>query len=194
MQVDAVTTHGFTSNGETQPEYLTWCAMHQRCENPKNISYSNYGGRGIKVCKRWGKFENFISDMGFKPSPSHTIERRDNDKGYSPSNCVWATWHVQSRNKRRNVTIRAFGRTRCLSDWAKELGIGMHMITQRIKGGMTPEDAMTIPTERQLYTAFGKTMGVTEWSRETGINRQTISARLKRGWAFERAIGGDLRS
>jgi len=73
--------------------------MRNRCNNPNNISYPYYGGRGIKVCRRWDKFKNFLADMGQPPSSKHTIERRNNDGNYTPSNCYWATRLVQSRNR-----------------------------------------------------------------------------------------------
>lgn len=82
------------------PLYVTWASMHQRCENPKSTAYYLYGGRGITVCERWNSFENFCADMGERPSPTHSIDRRDNDKGYSPENCRWATKKQQAQNTR----------------------------------------------------------------------------------------------
>jgi hypothetical protein len=82
------------------PEYLSWNSMRQRCCNPNALNYENYGGRGIEVCERWQLFENFVADMGKRPE-NHSLDRIDNDKGYEPGNCRWATRKEQSSNTRR---------------------------------------------------------------------------------------------
>ena len=89
------TTHGKTSTRA----YRSWCHMIERCTNPKNKDFHHYGGRGIAVCKRWMKFENFFYDMGERP-PRLTLERENNDLGYFPSNCKWATQKEQCNNRR----------------------------------------------------------------------------------------------
>jgi hypothetical protein len=98
---DLFTKHGMTKT----PEHATWVHMRERCRNAKDSSYKNYGGRGISVCDRWSTFQNFLIDMGLRPSIHHTIERVDNNKNYSPDNCIWATRDVQGNNKRNNVKI-----------------------------------------------------------------------------------------
>lgn len=89
--------HGFS---QETTEYNIWAAMIQRCENTNCVDYDEYGGRGIKVCDEWKSFGNFISDMGERPSLKHTLERKNNDKGYCKNNCVWDNRTTQSRNQR----------------------------------------------------------------------------------------------
>lgn len=91
-------------HGESQkrtPEYSAWLSMHSRCGNPRHRAYANYGGRGIAVCERWAAFENFLADMGRRPSEKHSLDREDNDRGYEPGNCRWATDSEQNSNRRR---------------------------------------------------------------------------------------------
>src|SRR5215467_8883535 len=96
-------THGLSD----RPEYKAWSSMRQRCQNPNNPGYKDYGGRGIKVCERWQKFENFYADMGPRPD-NHSLERINNDGDYEPSNCRWASNLEQQKNKRGKWKIGAW--------------------------------------------------------------------------------------
>lgn len=106
--------------------------MMARCYNQNEKAYKNYGGRGITVCKRWHKFENFYADMGDPPFAKATLERVDNEKGYHPGNVVWATNHAQQRNKRTNVKITWKGRTLILKDWATEFRVCYKSLARRV--------------------------------------------------------------
>lgn len=96
LRKELKTTHGLTNSDE----YRVWNGMKQRCQNPKDKAFNNYGGRGIFVCPSWDDFQNFINDMGVKPSSNSTIERVDNNKGYNKQNCIWADRSSQSINQR----------------------------------------------------------------------------------------------
>ena len=121
------------------PEYHIWRLMLSRCQNPKTKCFPSYGGRGIVVCERWNAFTNFLADMGPRPSPKHSIERRNNDLGYSPDNCRWATMREQSRNTRRNVRVTIKGQTRCLSEWVEITGVSYNASQKAIRKGIDPE-------------------------------------------------------
>lgn len=106
--------------------YSSWSGLRARCLNPKSHAYAEYGGRGIKLCERWqGEhgYENFLADMGERPSKEHTLDRIDVNGNYEPSNCRWATKVEQSNNTRKNIRIEYHGETRTISDWCRALGI-----------------------------------------------------------------------
>lgn len=112
-------------------EYNIWSSMLGRCLNENNPRYSFYGGRGIKVCKRWQSFTNFLADIGERPT-GMSLDRINNDKGYSPSNCRWAT-RVQQMNNRRSCHNLTFnGMTMTIAQWARHTGIKRATIKSRI--------------------------------------------------------------
>lgn len=137
-------THGMSN----KPEYRIWFSMKQRCVNPRDKRYMDYGGRGISVCQRWlDSFENFYADMGDRPSRTHSIERKNNDGDYTPSNCVWATKQAQARNQRRTHWITLNGRTMSMMDWSEHLGISYFVIRARLARGWSVERALTTPVK-----------------------------------------------
>jgi len=139
---ESLTTHGLSH----LPIYGRWHGMLQRCSDPNHVAYARYGGKGIAVCERWKSFENFYADMGEPPSDKHSVERIDGSLGYSPQNCCWATASEQNRNTSQNRNITFRGQTKCLADWAIELGINYGTLQSRIgKYGWTVERAFTTP-------------------------------------------------
>lgn len=101
--------------------YPVWSGMKRRCCKKTHKNYKHYGGRGIKVCDRWlNSFDNFIEDMGDRPSPEYQLGRMDNDGDYCPENCRWVTKKENQRNKRNNVCITAFGETKCVVEWVED--------------------------------------------------------------------------
>lgn len=113
-------------------EYVIWVNMTYRCSNPNASAYTHYGGRGIKVCERWSDFSLFFQDMGPRPSPQHQVDRIDNDAGYSPSNCRWATRKEQASNRRTSRVITFRGRSRTLDQWAERVGISKQALSFRL--------------------------------------------------------------
>jgi hypothetical protein len=136
------TKHGQARTGL----YRLWSAMIARCERPTAKSYKDYGARGISVCPRWrGSFEAFAEDMGPRPSPSHTLDRIDPNRGYEPGNVRWATWVQQGRNKRSNRLLTVDGVTMTLTEWSERTGIGVTTIRERIRRGWSVSRAVTEP-------------------------------------------------
>lgn len=144
--------HGFCSN----PLYRTWHGMHGRCKNPKDRSYRLYGGRGIKVCRRWQSVENFIKDMGEKPSMDHSLDRIDPNGDYSPENCRWSTYADQQSNKRCSRFIEWNGKSMTCAQWATIVGIRSETIYERIhRQKWTPERALTTkPIEKHRSSSI----------------------------------------
>lgn len=126
----------------SSPEYNAWKNMRRRCSTPSNPRFEQYGGRGIKICRAWDSFEQFLKDMGPRPSGKHTIERVNNDLGYTPENCVWATYKEQNRNYGRNHLVTIGGYTQCLTQWCEDLGVNRSTIFSRIHRGWGEMEAL----------------------------------------------------
>ncbi len=186
-------THG----KKDMPEYRVWRGMIARCEHQWGAGYENYGGRGIRVCEQWRHdFNRFLVDMGERPSPELSIDRIDNNKGYSPDNCRWATVAEQSNNKRSNLVVEINGRRQTTSEWAREIGIKPSLVFSRIHQGWDPVQALTEPvvskpTDLLLFDGESKT--VAQWARQHGIPRDTLSRRLKMGWDTHTALTKPVR-
>ena len=127
------------------PEYQTWAGMTQRCLNPNNPQFHNYGGRGIKVCERWLDFQAFYNDMGVRPSASSEIDRIDNNGDYCPENCKWVDHKTNSNNRRTNVVLELNGVKKNVTEWADHLGLTQSAVYARLKRGWSVERTLTTP-------------------------------------------------
>lgn len=139
------TKHGHSKKGSRLPEHQCWVNMKSRCLNPRDKRFADYGGRGIAVCDRWVEsFDAFMLDMGPRPE-GHSIERIDNNKGYDPDNCVWASNKRQMNNRSACVYVSMNGETMTATQWAERLGVRAHTILTRLKRGWSGERALTEP-------------------------------------------------
>ena len=176
--------------------YEVWSAMIQRCTNEGHAYYYRYGGRGIKVCVRWLKFENFYKDMGDKPD-GFTLERINNNGDYCKDNCKWVTVKEQTHNRETTVNITFNGKTQCVAAWEDELGFKHGTLWMRIyKYNWPVEKAMTEPlkdVKRVPITVFGKTQSLTKHAKDHGLGLTTVQQRLSSGLSIEEALTTPLK-
>ena len=179
------------------PEYTAWVHMITRCDPKNSSTFPRYAGRRVRVCDRWtASFSNFLEDMGVRPSGSHSLDRIDNDGNYEPGNCRWATTAQQARNKSNNRILSAHGISKCVQDWADDIGVNQGTIMHRIATGWTEEDAVSLPAgSRGLgrrrsvnLTVNGESLSIQEWADRSGLNRSTIEMRLMKGMCHTDAV------
>jgi hypothetical protein len=176
--------------GAHLPEYAIWQAMRQRCENPRSRSWPKYGGRGIKVCVEWRKFEQFYSDVGPK-LPGQSLNRIDNDGDYCKANCEWTDVVTQANNTRRNRIVEFNGERRTLAEWARWAGLTWYTLRNRLDNlDWSFEKAMTTPTETAaIYEFQDKRLTLRQWAKEAEMDYETLSSRVRKlGWPIERAL------
>jgi hypothetical protein len=173
------------------PEYDAWCSMKQRCLNAESEGFENYGARGIQICQRWrDSFENFIADMGPRPTEAHSLERRDNGGNYDPDNCYWAT-SVQQNSNKRSIELHEFNGVKdTMSGWARFFCMEFHVLQRRMqKQGMTLEQAIAPQPDDHLYEYDGIKDTLSGWSRTLNIGRSTLHDRVVyQGLTIEQAI------
>jgi hypothetical protein len=137
-------TYKKSKHRRAHPDYALYCTMKRRCKSPTATQYENYGARGIKICERWDNncngFENFINDMGPRPSKNYSIDRIDVNGNYEPSNCRWATQKEQTNNKRTNNLIEYNGVVKSVTLWAEKFNLSKHMLYCRVKAGIKPPE------------------------------------------------------
>ncbi len=145
LLADRKRTHGMSGS----PEYNAWANMIARCYNPKTVTYPHYGGRGITICQPWREsFAAFLADMGKRPGPGYSIERKKNGEGYNPQNCCWATRVTQANNSRKNRFITHDNRTLTVAQWSAETGISYAVLYQRFRHGWPAVEIITTPVTR----------------------------------------------
>lgn len=175
------------------PEFKIWYGMIDRCQNPAHRAYLRYGGRGITVCERWQNPLHFLADIGARPSVKHSLDRIDNNGGYSPENCRWADWKTQNRNKAGAKPLVYKGETRFISDLAVQTGLSTQTIRQRIgRMNWTVEKALETPTDvtpkgriPKLHTVNGISKTRAQWADHIGVNKHTIYTWLGKGQSLE---------
>lgn len=134
------TTHGKAVRGKPSGAYRSWQAMKQRAGSAKNYEQ-------VRVCLRWESFENFLADMGERPE-GMTIERKDSNGHYEPSNCVWATSIEQAQNTSQTASVTINGVTQSINMWCRFYDITYGTVKQRRARGMSLEDAITTPLDQ----------------------------------------------
>lgn len=142
-------THGL---GKTK-EYGSWAGIIQRCTNPNDVRYPDYGGRGITICEEWRHsflaFYNHVSFLSHSGEKGYSIDRIDNNSNYEPGNVRWSTAADQNRNTRRNIMLTHNGKTQCLTDWANDIGVSPRMLHKRFQNGWSTEKILLTPARKQ---------------------------------------------
>lgn len=131
------------------PTHLVWMGMKRRCTTT-HATPSRYARQGVTVCERWASsFEDFLADMGERPSPEHSIDRIDFTKGYEPGNCRWATNLEQASNKRNNRWIEFNGERKHLAEWARLCNMSVPTLRMRLETGWSVDDAFHKPVAKK---------------------------------------------
>lgn len=140
---EANKTHGLSRGDKSTLGYSSWKSMRMRCGSEAYPAYPYYGGRGIKVCERWSNsFENFLEDMGPRPSHNHSLDRIDNDGDYTPENCRWATAEQQVNNRRNSLYVEYGGETLTIGQWALRLGKCRETLRERYHKGWSSAEIL----------------------------------------------------
>lgn len=136
--------------------YSSWKSMRARCNNPNDPSYPRYGGAGVTVDPRWDKYENFLADMGERPSKRHSIDRIDVNGSYTPGNCRWATSSQQQRNKKNTTMIEFNGELRVMAEVAEIIGIPLRFLHNRRASGWTDYEIVSTPHAKSTSDYFDR--------------------------------------
>lgn len=173
------TTHGMTGT----PEYNIWQHIIKRCENARCKDYKNYGGRGIVICDSWRhSIESFLSDVGNRPSPAHSIERIDVNGNYELKNVKWASKIEQANNTRKNRHLTYNGETHTTAIWARLLNLNREIIKDRLRWGWTDAEALSTPVRCRMLDIEinGEIKTLSQWCALLNLALPTISNRVRR--------------
>lgn len=174
--------------------HTIWHSMYCRCYYPQTNQYKHYGGKGIQVCEEWKNnflnFYNWAMANGYRDDL--TIDRIDNDKNYCPENCKWSTYKEQYSNKTNNRFITFNDTTATLTEWSKIYNINITTLSDRLKSGMSFEEAITKPIYKSggylIFTINNETKMLSDWCKEYNMKYSTAFHRIKSGWDIERAL------
>lgn len=178
-------SHGEAGNVRTA-EYRIWTGIVTRCTNHRVRHYYLYGGRGIGICTRWLKYENFLADMGRRPSPTHSIDRIDVNGDYIKSNCRWATLTEQSRNRRDRRPLTIDGVTKTLAEWAIVSDTPLKRIWERLADGWIPAQAVFAPKKTVHPTHCKRGHVLEQTARYEGQSRRCTACKKEYDAAYRK--------
>lgn len=155
---DAKVTHGMSQSRL----YMVWRGMFDRTQNPNHSEYANYGGRGIRVCERWHRFELFAADMASGYAKGKQLDRVDNDGNYEPTNCRWTDHRSNQRNKRSNHRVQWHGQTLIVQEWAELLRLNANTIVYRLRRGWSVDRALSTGADSSVLLEIANAPTETE--------------------------------
>lgn len=164
-----------------EKEYRSWCSMKTRCTNPNHEAYNRYKNKGI--CDRWlgeDGFKNFYEDLGPRPD-GYTLDRIDNNKGYSPDNCRWSSIKEQGNNRNDNIRIEYNGEEHTIAEWAEKAGLKYTTLHERLRLGMTIEQALHQKLQKKNYELTKKALA-------NGLKPSLVRRRIQDGWSEKEAL------
>lgn len=167
-----------------------WIGIRQRCNNANDTGFADYGGRGIGVSPLWGEFPAFREwSLANGYHDDLELDRIDNNGPYAPGNCRWVDHATNVRNTRRTRMVDYRGRRVCITQLAKETGVHLSTLRQRINAGMTPEQAVDAPPNETMLSWRGQRLSISQLAQQTGIPKTTLVGRIKRqGMGVEQAV------
>lgn len=189
--------HKVTHDKTYTREYMMWEAIKERCYNKNVEGFHLYGGRGIKMCDRWlNSIENFINDIGKRPTKYHTFDRIDVNGDYCPENFRWATPKEQANNRRNNRLIKYNNEELTVTQWAEKIGTNSQNLFKKIDDGWSIEEILTRKyiKRNKLWEYKGEKRTLKEWCNRLQLRFGTIRNRLYNGWSIEMAFETPIRN